>query len=218
MAEESERESSGSKGLEKSLTKKLGPLPVWAWALIGGAAGYWYLKKKGGKAGTGAPVVATPTTYGGGGGGGGGDLGQNPTTPPVVTTTPVTVSPPPTSTLGPHGENLDYPGSPGLLTGFQNYGVDLGLGGPTGQGPGVFTTFYNDAKIYGGAGTSGPWVGPWATPFANQAAGRVAAPTSFAASPYAQAYGQSYQQALQQAMRPVVPWSQVPYAVPTFGR
>lgn len=33
--------------LTESLTKKLGPLPVWAWAGIGAGGAWWYLHKKG---------------------------------------------------------------------------------------------------------------------------------------------------------------------------
>lgn len=201
MAEESE--SGGKENIGKSFSKKLGPLPVWAWALIGGAAGYLYLRSRANSsANTGAPVVATPTSDGSGigGGGGGGDIGTTPT--PVVTTTPVTVTAPPTSLagpwngvqLGPNGENLSYPGSPGLLTGFTDYGVDLGKGGPTGQGPGVWTTFYKPQT----------------------AAAAVAPPVSFQ-NPIA-AQSQNYQYNQLNSFRPAVPWNQVPYPVITFGR
>jgi hypothetical protein len=45
-------EPAGAKGKGSGLTRKLGPLPLWAWALIGLAGGYFLYKRM---AGTGGP-------------------------------------------------------------------------------------------------------------------------------------------------------------------
>jgi hypothetical protein len=48
---------------KNTLTRKLGPLPVWAWALIGGVALYWYRNRGGGSATVAtANVPAAPPT------------------------------------------------------------------------------------------------------------------------------------------------------------
>ena len=49
---------------EDHLTRKLGPLPVWAWAAIGVGLALWYSKKSGSKTGsTAASVLSSPFGY-----------------------------------------------------------------------------------------------------------------------------------------------------------
>lgn len=142
--------------LPGELSHKAGPLPVWGWALILGGAGFllWRSKSKSSATNTQPAYVGTGNGAIGGGGSGGG-VGAS-STPPGVTpppnavtpVAPVAVVPAPApfnyaaAGINQQGASINYPGSPGLLTGFTNYGIDLGLGGPTGQGPGVFSTLY----------------------------------------------------------------------------
>ncbi len=59
--------SQAGKGIGSKLTKKLGPLPVWGWGLVGVVAAYFVYKYISGKSGasastaTGAATTATPT-------------------------------------------------------------------------------------------------------------------------------------------------------------
>jgi hypothetical protein len=50
--------------VKDSLTRKLGPLPIWAWAIIGGGLLYWYRNRTSSASGTGTgsvgPTAATP--------------------------------------------------------------------------------------------------------------------------------------------------------------
>src|ERR1700746_3420505 len=81
--------SGGGDGLRQTFTKKLGPLPVWAWAslVVAGIVGYMYWKKivifaptsgdATGNAGNGGYDPNKATDTGGGGGGGLGDLGDS---------------------------------------------------------------------------------------------------------------------------------------------
>lgn len=54
-------------GIEQTLTKKLGPLPTWAWVLVGAAGGYLLLKRKSATA-TAAQVASGYLGTGGAGG------------------------------------------------------------------------------------------------------------------------------------------------------
>jgi hypothetical protein len=86
--------------LKAEFTKKMGPLPIWAWALIGGA-GMWVLLHK--KAGTPAATTGmVPLVYSGGGfNGSGSDGGTGGGIPPPPTPLPPPVPPPnPPTVLG----------------------------------------------------------------------------------------------------------------------
>lgn len=71
---------SGANRVGAALKRKLGPLPVWAWAIIAGGVLYWY-RNRGGSAsssGTGAdlqPLAGGPGDNSGAGGGTGGGTG-----------------------------------------------------------------------------------------------------------------------------------------------
>ncbi len=73
-------EGKGLPGKAKGIfKKKLGPLPVWGWAVIGvGIGGAFFLMRKRGGASTqgGAYTVKAPESSGGSGGGGGGGIGD----------------------------------------------------------------------------------------------------------------------------------------------
>lgn len=80
-------------GVKRTLTKKLGPLPVWGWAGIGIVVGgaVWYMGKHRGASTPalqgGAVSVDSGGPIGSGGGGGGtpGEITAPPTSPPVST-------------------------------------------------------------------------------------------------------------------------------------
>lgn len=86
--------------IKATLTKKLGPLPTWAWVGIGAAVGFWYLKMhKGSAAATatnGMPVSAGGLL--GTGGGGAIDSGLNPQVPPPAGGGGSVPPPPPANT------------------------------------------------------------------------------------------------------------------------
>lgn len=109
---------------------KLGPLPVWAWALIGGAGMWLLLHKKAGaqpstNGATGQAVYGAGDFMGAGGGSGGGGGGVPPPTPPPPTGTPPSIPYAPPVVLGSSGTPL------------------VGYGGPTVTGNGSVYTLYN---------------------------------------------------------------------------
>ena len=109
------------KGKGNVLTRKLGPLPGWAWILVGGGAYYLYTRYKASQtastASTATPLTsATPSSsggsggygggpssggYGGGGSGPGGPTGPTPTPTPSVPPAPSSTSTTPTGSVTP---------------------------------------------------------------------------------------------------------------------
>lgn len=92
MAQKSKQKQPAQKaGVMGALTRKIGPLPFWAWALIGGALLYWYRSRTASSAA--ASTAASPTTLAdGGSGSAGGDTGSGSgggggSSPPGDTTT-----------------------------------------------------------------------------------------------------------------------------------
>lgn len=135
--------------LKAELTKKVGPLPMWGWAAIGGVGVFLLLHMKKSAAtntsnnnGTGANT-ANPLSFGPSGDTGGGSGGQIIlTNPPPVTTPPVTT--PPTATPQPVGPTTTLPPLGGGIT-------TTGPGSP--QGPGIMLP--------------APYGSPWGEPVSN---------------------------------------------------
>jgi hypothetical protein len=129
-----EGDEGGAKGIEQSFSKKLGPLPIWAWGALAGGAVWWFFirGKKGGAGptvasylgqGAAGPAVvdagATGASTGSGGASvGGGDTGTTPTTggtgggQTTVGTPPVTSDPlRPAWVLAQQAEAMAQPGN-----------------------------------------------------------------------------------------------------------
>jgi hypothetical protein len=100
---------------KNALTRKLGPLPVWAWTIIGGIAVFWYRNRSGSTSTASTATVPTATapypTDGGGGGYGGwssqpGGGGNSTTAAPVGQDNQPTTSPPTAPVATPQPTNL----------------------------------------------------------------------------------------------------------------
>jgi hypothetical protein len=92
--------------IKDALTRKLGPLPAWAWALVAGIAVYWYRNK-------GLSLTSSSTTTGGS------------VTPNSPTPQPITTLAPGESAYDPNtGQLLTSPG--GDTTGAGAGGTDIG--------------------------------------------------------------------------------------------
>lgn len=112
-AVEQHEHSGGGHGVKASLTKKLGPFPIWAWGIGGGALIALYIRSRKASASSSTSATAPADTtgldtsgggLGGGAGAGGGDAGGSAGTSPVLDPTP---PPSPTFTF-----NIQTPAPP----------------------------------------------------------------------------------------------------------
>lgn len=182
--------AAGGDGLRQTFTRKLGPLPVWAWATLAVAAivGYMYWKHVGifapGSALSGSSAGSdsgTATDAGGGGGGLFDSLGGPSYTGPAGYGTQ------PGQGYGGGGANAPTLKPGGVLTpgpDFKPYSGPapiIGLGAPPGSsstpsGNGAFSSAGTNPPIVAAPNPTGPRVSPSST--AGQAASGYVAPTA----------------------------------------